>query len=149
MIMPSAGETLRALADTVVPGPPDDPTPGAASIEAERFLEHYLEFVEPGLCERACALLDRLASDRRIDATFASLPRHDREAILRGETEHELPERRDLAALLTTLTIAAVYGEWSGQDPEGNVVRRPLGWELTGWTGPRAGVRSLMNPPPS
>lgn len=142
--MPSAGETLRALADTVVPGPPDDPTPGAASIEAERFLAHYLDFVEPGLTSRACALLDRLASDRRIDASFASLPRPDREGVLRAMAEHEDQERRDLATLLCTLAVAAVYGEWSGQDADGALVRRPLGWELTGWRGPRPGVRSLM-----
>ncbi|MCA1833993.1 MAG: gluconate 2-dehydrogenase subunit 3 family protein [Actinomycetota bacterium] len=144
--MPSAGETLRALADTVVPGPPDDPSPGAAAIEAEHFLVHYLEFVEPGLTERVCALLDRLASDRRIDVGFASLARGDRESILREMAEHDLQERRDIASLLTALSIAAVYGEWSGQDAEGNVVRRPLGWELSGWTGPRPGVRSLMRP---
>ena len=142
--MSPAGETLRALADTVVPGPPDDPTPGGASIEAERFIQHYLDFVEPGLAQSSCALLDRLASDVRAGAAFSSLARNDRLAVLSMLTEHELQERRDLGSLLRSLAIAAVYGEWSGQDAAGNLVRRPLGWELTGWEGPRPGRRSLL-----
>lgn len=145
--MPSARETLRALAETVVPGTPDDPTPGAASIEAERFLAHYLDFVMPGLAKQAAGLLDELAAARRPRSTFASLGRADRQAVLDHLADNDISEMRDLGTLLTALSIAAVYGEWSGQDAEGNVVRRPLGWELTGWQGPRSGVRSLLREP--
>jgi hypothetical protein len=141
----SAEETLRALADVVVPGPPDDPTPGAAGVEAERFISHYLDVAMPGLAGQVPALLDELASVRRPGVAFAALRRVDREAVLEGLADHPVPEMRELATLLVALSIASVYGEWSGQDADGAIVRRPLGWELTGWPGPRDAVRSLLH----
>lgn len=143
--MPAPSETLRALAETVVPGPPDDPTPGAGSIEAERFIGHYLDLVEPGLAARACTMLDRMAGDRRHGATFTALHRGERAAVLDALWEHPAEEMRDLAILLTRVSIAAVYSEWSGTDRSGRLVRRPLGWELTGFPGPRQGAPGLLH----
>lgn len=127
-----------------MPGGPDDPTPGAASIEAERFIEHYLDFLIPGLSGSVATMLDDLSAQRRPGAAYLSLPRSEREGIILELSDHESPEIRDLANLLVALAVAAVYGEWSGQDSEGRLVRRPLGWELTGFRGPRSGVRALM-----
>ena len=142
--MSAPSETLRALAETVVPGQPDDPTPGASAVEADRFVEHYLDVVQPGLAASVCDTLDRLAGDRRRGATFASLHRGERAGVLDALWEHPSEEVRDLAVLLSTLAIAAVYSEWSGIDGDGSMVRRPLGWELTGFPGPRSGVPSLL-----
>jgi hypothetical protein len=146
--LPAQSDTLRALAETVVPGPPEDSTPGAGSVEAERFLERYLDAALPGLAASVCAMLDQMAADRRRGATFATLHRGDRAAILDRLWEHPMEELRDLAVMLSMLSIAAVYSEWSGTDDDGRLVRRPLGWELTGFPGPRFGVRSLLHREP-
>jgi hypothetical protein len=98
----------------------------------------------PGLSGTVATLLDDLASARKPGASYVSLTRDDREAIYEQMSKHESAEMRDLASLLGALVIAAVYGEWSGQDADGRVVRRPLGWELTGFRGPRRGVPTLL-----
>jgi len=146
--VPASSETLRALAETVVPGPPDDPTPGAVSIEAERFMAHYLDVVSPGLAATVCATLDEMAADRHRGATFASLHRGERAAVLDALWEHHDERMRERAILISRLAIAAVYSEWSGTDGGRRLVRRPLGWELTGFPGPRPGVRALLRDEP-
>jgi hypothetical protein len=136
--------TLRAVAETVVPGPPGDEAYGAPEIEAERFLAHYLETLIPGLSEGVVTLLDGLAAEQASEKTFADLRRDERATVLQRLSSHEMQDLRDLGDLLIVLSIAAVYGEWSGLDSDGELTRVPLGWELTGWPGPSEGERSLL-----
>lgn len=135
-----AAAALRAAAEVFVPGPPHDPTPGAADIEADRFIAHYLEHLMPGLARAVTDLLDQAAGDR----PFASLPLDERAAVLDRMTEHEVEQMRELPSVLGVLAVAAVYGEWTGQDAEGRLVRTPLGWELTGFAGPTRARPSLL-----
>ncbi len=102
----------------------------------------------PGLSGTVATLLDDLAAERKPGSSFIALQRADRESIFHAMSGHEAAPMRDLATLLAGLALAAVYGEWSGQDADGRVVRTPLGWELTGFRGPRRGVRSLLRSSP-
>ena len=142
--MAAADATLRALAETVVPGPPHDESFGAAEIEAERFIAHYLDSLIPGLADGVVTILDGLAAERRPDTAFASLSLDERAAVLRRLTSHEVQDLRELGDLLLALSLAAVYGEWSGLDEHGALTREPLGWELTGWPGPAEGYPALL-----
>lgn len=145
--MASAGETLRALAEAIIPGVDVDETVGAAEIQAEAFLAHYLEFLQPGMTEALPVLLDGLAAEARPDTSFIDLNPDERLAVLRRLGEHDVPELRDLADILIALTLAAFYGEWSGQDSEGALVARPVGWELVGFPGPVDGYPDLLRRP--
>ena len=136
--------TLRAVAETVVPGPPRDEAFGAPEIEAELFLAHYLETLIPGLSEGVVTLLDGLAAEAVPDKTFADLSLGERAGVLQRLASHEVDDLRELGDLLIVLSVAAVYGEWSGLDSNGELTRVPLGWELTGWPGPSEGERSLL-----
>ena len=142
--MGAADETLRALAEAVVPGPPHDDSFGAAEIEAERFIAHYLDALIPGLAEGVGTILDGLAIELRPDTSFASLTLEERGAVLQRLTQHEVADLRELGDLLMALSLASVYGEWSGLDENGALSREPLGWELTGWPGPAEGYPSLL-----
>ncbi len=142
--MATPDETLRALAETVVPGPPHDGTLGAADIEAERFISHYLESVIPGLSEGVATILDGMATELREGSAFVQLSLDDRAAVLQRLCAHDVQDLRELGDLLLALCMASVYGEWSGLDAAGELTRTPLGWELTGWPGPAEGYRSLM-----
>jgi hypothetical protein len=136
--------TLRAVAETVVPGPPRDEAFGAPEIEAEVFLAHYLETLIPGLADGVVTILDGLAADAVPEKTFLDLSPEERSAVLQRLASHEVADLSDLGDLLIVLSIAAVYGEWSGLDSNGELTRVPLGWELTGWPGPSEGNRSLL-----
>lgn len=142
--MASPGETIRALAEAIIPGVDVDETIGAAEIQAESFIAHYLEFVQPGLTDALPVILDGLASEDRPDSLFVELDPAERLAVLRRLGEHEVAELRDLADLLLALTFAAFYGEWSGQDESGRLVERPVGWELVGFPGPVDGYPNLL-----
>lgn len=142
--MSSPDRTLRALAETVVPGPPHDDTFGAAEIEAERFIAHYLETLIPGLAEGVVMILDGVAAERKPETAFTDLSLEDRAWVLERLATHEVADLRELGDLLIVLSIAAVYGEWSGLDADGELTRSPLGWDLTGWPGPVDGVRPLL-----
>lgn len=142
--MASAGESLRALAEAIIPGVDVDETVGAPEIQAEAFIAHYLEFVQPGLTEALPVLLDGLAAEIRADAAFTDLAPGARLDVLRRLGEHDVSELRDLADLLLALTLAAFYGEWTGQDEHGALVARPVGWELVGFPGPVAGYPELL-----
>src|SRR5436309_6555897 len=144
--MGAADATLRALAETIVPGPPHDASFGGAEIEAERFIAHYLEAVIPGLADGVATILDGLATELREGSDFVSLSLEDRGLVLRRLTEHEVQDLRELGDLLMALGLAAVYGEWSGLDEHGALTREPLGWELTRWPGPAEGYPSLLRP---
>ena len=142
--MASAGEVLRALTEAIIPGTDVDETIGAAEIQAETFVAHYLDFVQEGLTEALPLLLDDLAAQVQPGTTFVSLSPADRLEVLRKLGEHEVAELRDLADILVALTLAAYYGEWTGQDASGAVVARPVGWELLGFPGPVDGHRRLL-----
>jgi hypothetical protein len=145
--MASAGETLRALAEAIIPGVDVDETVGAAEIQAEAFIAHYLELIQPGLPEALPVLFDGLAAEARPDTNFTDLAPDERLAVLKRLGEHEVAELRDLADILLTLTLAAFYGEWSGQDEDGVLVARPVGWELVGFPGPVDGYPDLLRRP--
>jgi len=142
--MAAPDEVLRALAETVVPGPPHDPSFGAAEIQAEGFIAHYLESVIPGLSEGVATILDGMATELRSGAAFPDLTLEERGAVLRKLCEHEVQDLRELGDLLLALSLASVYGEWSGLDENGELSRLPLGWELTGWPGPAEGYQALL-----
>lgn len=135
-----AAATLRAAAEVFVPGPPHDETPGAADASAELFIEHYLEFLLPGLASVVPQLLD----DRSGERAFKELPIDERGGVLAALAEDPIPQLRELSAVLGALSVAAVYGEWTGQDANGTLVRAPLGWEMTGFTGPSRGRPHLL-----
>jgi gluconate 2-dehydrogenase subunit 3-like protein len=142
--MASAGETIRALASSIIPGVDVDETIGAAEIQAEAFIAHYLDFVQPGLADALPVLFDGLVAEARPDASFVDLEPAERLEILKRLGEHEVAELRDLADILVALTVAAFYGEWSGQDSDGALVARPVGWELVGFPGPVDGHPNLL-----
>jgi hypothetical protein len=142
--MATADETLRALAETVVPGPPHDDTLGAAEIQAEVFIAHYLESVIPGLSEGVATILDGMATELREGDAFVELSLDERANVLQRMTQHEVQDLRELGDLLLALSLASVYGEWSGLDANGELTRAPLGWELTRWPGPADGYQSLL-----
>lgn len=137
--------TLRAIAEAFVPGRAADgeQTDGAPEISAENFLSHYLNFLLPGLAAQVCALVDAEAS-----GSFAGATLERRTEILDALADHATPAMRSVADLLSTLSVAAVYGEWSGQDGDGALTRAPLGWELTGYRGPVRARPELLAPPP-
>lgn len=139
-----AAETLRAVAEVFVPGPPHDSSPGAADVEADRFLAHYLDFLLPGLASGLPDLLDGLAGEHFGGRRFVALDLEEREAVLDRLGTHEVVQLRDLPGLLGLLSVAAVYGEWTGQDADGNLVRAPLGWRMTGFEGPTRGRPGLL-----
>lgn len=138
--------TLRAAADVFVPSPPDDPTPGAADVEADRFIAHYLESILPGLAEQVALVLDDRAT-RLAGATvrFADATADERAAVLDSFDRDESIELRQVPQLLGSLTLGAVYGAWTGQDAAGALVRQPLGWRLTGFGGPSRGRPNLLS----
>ena len=142
--MATAEETLRALAETVVPGPPHDDTLGAADINAEGFIGHYLESVIPGLSEGVATILDGMATEQRDGSAFVDLAIEERASVLQRLTQHEMQDLRELGDLLLALSLASVYGEWSGLDENGELTRAPLGWELTRWPGPADGYQQLL-----
>jgi len=142
--MATAEETLRALAETVVPGPPHDDTLGAADINAEGFIGHYLESVIPGLSEGVATILDGMATEQRDGSAFVDLAIEERASVLQRLTQHEMQDLRELGDLLLALSLASVYGEWSGLDENGELTRAPLGWELTRWPGPADGYTQLL-----
>ena len=134
-----AARTIRAAAEVFVPGPPEDPSAGAASVEADRFVSHYLATPESvaGALNAAAALM----FDGR---EFWELDLGERARVLDELASAEDAEKREIPTLLGLLSVAAVYGEWTGQDAEGSLTRSPLGWQRTGFGGPsRARTRLL------
>jgi hypothetical protein len=129
-------DTLRAAAEVFVPGPPHDDTVGAADYSAELFVSHYLDIALPGLAQAVCDLLDTEARVRFDGRPFADVSLMEREQILDAIAEHDVEQLREIPSLLGLLTIASIYGEWTGQDAEGQIVRAPVGWEITGFDGP-------------
>jgi hypothetical protein len=141
---PAVATTLRAAAEVFVPGPPHDATPGAADVEAERFIAHYLDLLIPGLSRGATDLLDELAAQEFGGRAFAALSPDERGVVLDRLGDHEVAQLRELPAVLGLLSIAAVYGEWTGTDEEGRLSSVPLGWELTGFDGPTRARPTLL-----
>jgi hypothetical protein len=137
---------LRAAAEVFVPSPPDDSAPGAADIQADLFIAHYLEFLMPGLEQGVPDLLNELAGTHFSGKAFADLTLAERARVFDLLSEHEVDQLREIPTLIGLLTLAAVYGEWTGQDAEGNLVRRPLGWQFTGFDGPSRGRLNLLHP---
>jgi hypothetical protein len=142
-----AADTLRAAAEVFVPGPPHDATLGAADLSADLFVSHYLDIALPGLAQAVCDLLDASARARFDARPFIELDLHERETILDEIATHEVEQLREVPQLLGLLSIAAIYGEWTGQDGDGELVRTPLGWELTGFEGPSRGRIDLLREP--
>jgi len=136
--------TLRAAAEVYVPGPPHDPTPGAADVHAELFISHYLDFLLPGLAQGLPDLLDELATTSYEGRSIVELELEERATNLDELTTHDVEQLRELPLVLGLLSIAAVYGEWTGQDADGVLMRRPLGWQLSGFDGPSRGRRKLL-----
>jgi hypothetical protein len=139
--------TLRAAAEVFVPGHPDDPTPGANDVHAELFVSHYLDYLIPGLATGLPDLLNEMSATTFEGKPFVDLTLDERLQIIDQLSEHDVEQLRELPLVLGLLSIAAVYGEWTGQDADGNMTRRPLGWQLTGFDGPSRGRRKLLHRP--
>lgn len=142
-----AAATLRAAAEVFVPGLESGDTAGAPEVAAERFLVHYLDIVVPGLSQGAADLLDSMAAQASAGQRFADLDLAAREKVLETLRSHDIADLRALPDLIAVLTYAAVYGEWTGQDERGALVRRPLGWDLTGFPGPSDADPYLLREP--
>lgn len=144
----SPERTIAALAEAVIPSPPDDATAGAADVAAERFVLHYLTFIDPSLPELLAAALDGVAAARQSvpfeAGLFEALAPDDRLLALRLLGEHDDPGLRDLTELALTLIMAAYYGEWTGQDESGALTGTPVGWDLVGYAGPADSVPGLL-----
>jgi hypothetical protein len=139
--------TLRAAAEVFVPGPPHDPTPGAADVHAELFISHYLDFLIPGLAQGLPDLLNELSATTFEGRSFIDLSLEERTQIFDLLSVHDVEQLRELPLVIGVLSMAAVYGEWTGQDAEGALTRRPLGWQLAGFDGPTRGRRKLLRRP--
>ena len=146
--MASPERTIAALAEAVIPSPPDDATAGAGDVAAERFVLHYLTFLGPELPVVLAAALDGVAAARQGVAfeagRFEAMEPDDRLHALRMLGEHEHSDLRDLAELALVLITAAYYGEWTGQDAAGALTGTPVGWDLTGYGGPAGAVPGLL-----
>lgn len=140
-----AARTLRAAAAVYVPGPPDDDTAGAAEIEADRFIAHYLDYLLPGLAAHVPSLLDQATEIIGEETGFADASLEERRRALASFATHEIPQLRELPRIIATLTLGAVYGAWTGQDADGRVIRAPIGWQQTGYDGPSRGRRRLLD----
>lgn len=122
-----------------MPGPPEDSSAGAANVEADRFVSHYL--ASP---ESVAGALDEAAASMFDGREFCDLDLGERARVLDDLASAEDAGDREIPALLGVLSVAAVYGEWTGQDSVGNLTRLPLGWQGTGFGGPtRARTRFL------
>ncbi|HVL89797.1 MAG TPA: hypothetical protein VM841_06130, partial [Actinomycetota bacterium] len=101
--MASPERTIAALAEAVIPSPPDDQTAGAGDVAAERFVLHYLTFLDPSLPGLLAAALDGVAAARRSvpfeAGLFEAMDSEERLRALRLLGEHEDPGLRDLAEL--------------------------------------------------
>lgn len=126
-----------------MPGSDRDPTPGAPDVAAELFLAHYLDLLLPGLASGVPSLLDEIARER-FGAAFAALELTGREEVLDALAVHEVEQLREIPLALGILAVAAVYGEWTGQDAQGTMVRTPLGWRLARFQGPVRAREHLM-----
>lgn len=146
-LAPDAAATLRAAAEVFVPGSNTDATPGASDVAAELFISHYLDFLLPGLAAGVPALLDEVAAQHFEGRPFAGLDMAARERVLDLLAVHEVEQLREIPQVLGILSLAAVYGEWTGQDADGRLVRRPLGWQLAGFDGPVRARPGLMRDP--
>jgi len=148
-LTPAVAATLRAAAEVFVPGSDADETPGAPDVAAELFIAHYLEFMLPGLAAGVPSLLDETAGAMFDGRRFRALTLAEREAVLDTIAGHEVEQLRDIPTALGILTVGAVYGEWTGQDAEGLLIRTPLGWQLARFDGPqRARPRMMGDPEP-
>lgn len=142
---PDVARTLRAVADVFVPSTSEDPVPGAADIEADRFIAHYLESILPGLSATIAGLLDERATRLAGAAVrFADATADERAAVVASFDADDVAELRQIPQLLGMLTLGGVYGAWTGQDETGALARAPLGWRVTGFDGPSRGRRSLL-----
>lgn len=138
-----AARTLRAAAEVFVPGA--DGSPGAAEVEADRFLAHYLDVLMPGLSEMLPQILDEAAGTAGASG-FADASASERARALVALEQHEVEAMRRVPHLLAVLTVGAFYGEWTGQDERGLLARNPVGWAATGFDGPSRGRRWLLHP---
>jgi hypothetical protein len=136
--------TIRAAAEVFVPGSPHDPTPGASDVHAELFVSHYLDFLIPGLSSGLPDLLNEMSATTFEGRAFVDLSLEERLTILDQLSTHDVEQLREIPLVLGLLSIASVYGEWTGQDADGNLARKPLGWQLTGFDGPSRGRRKLL-----
>jgi len=139
-----AAAILRAAAEVFVPGGEHDATPGAGDVAGELFIAHYLDFVMPGLAAGVPSLLTETAAQLFDGRAFVALTMREREQVLDALATHEVEQLREIPQALGILAVAAVYGEWSGQDAGGAMVRTPLGWQLTGFDGPVRARPELM-----
>ncbi|MFA5889701.1 MAG: gluconate 2-dehydrogenase subunit 3 family protein [Actinomycetota bacterium] len=134
-----AARTIRAATEVFVPGPDDDPSPGAAGVEADRFVSHYLSSAES-----VAATLDTIAASVFAGRDFCELDLGERARVLDELASADSAESREIPELLGLLSVAAVYGEWTGQDADGRVVRSSLGWQMTGFDGPSRARSRLL-----
>lgn len=131
---------LRALVETILPG-------RAEEVRAERFVHDGLLRVGEDALVGALMALDAYAAAVREGADFVGLDLDERSRVLRTIASDPNADLRQLARLLFSLTVAAVYGEWSGLDDDGRLVRRPTSWDAIGYPGPSTGYELSRRAP--
>src|SRR5258708_32737198 len=120
--------TLRAAAEVFVPGPPHDPTPGAADVHAELFISHYLDFLIPGLAQGLPDLLNELSATTYEGRSFVDLSLEERTQVFDLLATHDVEQLRELPLVIGLLSMAARAAERSRPDAAGALTRRPPGW---------------------
>ncbi len=131
--------TVRAVVETILPGPPHDPTAGALEAGADEYVLGLLETMGPPVVAGVLMALDGFAQQVRADTAFHELDLEERSEVLRLIAAHDLPDLQQLIRSLFSLTVAASYGERGGLDDEGRLVSRPEQWDHVGYPGPSTG----------
>jgi hypothetical protein len=120
------GPTLRALVETVLPGSPDDPTPGAVQAGADRLLADVLSRIGADAADGVVGALDGFAGTVREGAAFCDLSPDERSRVLEVLAREQDPLVQGLVRLVFSISVAATYGQWEGA------------WEHVGYPGPSA-----------
>lgn len=124
--------TLDALAEAVLPDAAlEAGAPGALSEVLSRLGEEAASGV--------VGVLDGYADGVRSGTAFADLSVDERGAVLRTIASADDPNLQQVVRLSVSLVVAAVYGERSGLDASGRLVRRPASWDRIGYPGPSTG----------
>lgn len=133
MERPDPLATMRAVVETIIPGPPHDPTPGAADVGAHEFVTEMLQRLGDEILGGAVMVLEGFAQQAGANS-FVDLDLPSREQVLRSIADSG-DDLGQLVRLLFAMTMAAYYGEMTSLE-DGQLVRRPVSWDLIGFPGP-------------
>lgn len=110
-------ETLTALVDTIVPGPPIDDTPGGVQAGIDEPLLEVLQRYAPGvpLDDILVTELDRHAATIEPAHTFACLSHANRDRVIRAIEDSPVEQEQLVALLAVALPLILYYSEVGGE----------------------------------